>query len=70
MNYIEALKNDLIKTTTENGDTAFTSTGSYTLDLFSLMGGMRYNYSDLSNLFIRSFFEDNIITLQSFYNNI
>lgn len=64
MNYIEALKNDLIKTTTENGDIAFTTTGIYTLDLFSLMGGMRYNYSDLSNLFIRSFFEDNIVTIK------
>lgn len=64
MNYIEALRNDLIKTTTEKGDTAFTTTGKYTLDLYSLMGGMRYNYYDLSNLFIRSYFEDSTITMK------
>lgn len=63
MNYIEALKNeDIIKTTTENGDTAFKSTGSYNLDLYSLMGSMRYNYKDLNTLFLRSFYEDKVIT--------
>src|SRR5690554_3761156 len=64
MNYIESLRNDLIKTTTEKGDTAFTTTGKYTLDLYSLMAGLRYNYYDLSNLFIRSYFEDSTITMK------
>ena len=55
MNYIEALKKEeILTTTTENGDTAFQTTGSFCLDFYALAGGMRYNYKDLNNLFIRS----------------
>lgn len=51
-------------TTTENGDTAFQTTGSFCLDFYALAGGMRYNYKDLNNLFIRSYYEDKKITLK------
>lgn len=66
MNFIEALKNDdILKTTlTENGDLAFKSTGSYCLDFYSLMGGMRHNYLDLNSLFLRAFYEDKVLTLK------
>lgn len=65
MNYIEALKReDILKTTTEKGDTAFASSGSFCLDFFALAGGMRYNYRGINNLFIRSYYEDKLITLK------
>ena len=66
MNFIEALKNDdILKTTlTENGDLAFKSTGSYCLDFYSLMGGMRHNYLNLNSLFLRAFYEDKVLTLK------
>jgi len=34
-------------TRTEYGDKAFVSTGSYCLDLYALIGGMRYHVEDL-----------------------
>lgn len=65
MNYIEALKKEeILTTTTENGDTAFQTTGSFCLDFYALAGGMRYNYKDLNNLFIRSYYENKLITLK------
>ncbi|MGI6781721.1 MAG: DUF2828 family protein [Acholeplasmataceae bacterium] len=65
MNYIEALKKeDILLTTTENGDIAFASSGSFCLDFFALAGGMRYNYQGINNLFIRSYYEDKILTLK------
>ena len=67
MNYIEALKKEeILTTTTENGDTAFQTTGHFAL-IFMLAGGMRYNYKDLNNLFIRSYYENKLITLRSCY---
>lgn len=66
MNYIEAIKKeDILKTTlTENGDTAFASSGSFNLDFFGLAGGMRHNYRDLNSLFLRSYYEDRLTTLK------
>jgi hypothetical protein len=65
MDYIKALeKEDLLKTTTENGDTAFISSGSFCLDFYALSGGMRYNYEGINNLFIRSYFEDKLTTIK------
>lgn len=63
MNYIDAIKKEqILLTTTENGDTSFRSTGSFCLDYYSLVGGMRYNYRDLNSLFLRSFYENQLIT--------
>ena len=65
MNYIDALKKEnLLKTTTEKGDIAFKSSGSYCLDFYSLIGGMRYNYIGINNLFLRSYFEDKLLTIK------
>ncbi len=65
MNYIEALKKeDILLTTTENGDTAFSSSGSFCLDFYALAGGMRYNYIGINNLFIRSYFENKLLTIK------
>lgn len=49
---------------TENGDRAYNSTGSACLDFFSLVGAMRYNLKDAMNLFMRSYYEDPIMTIK------
>lgn len=43
---------------TENGDKAYLSTGSYCLDYFSIIGGMRYNYQNSIKLFLQAFYEN------------
>jgi len=49
---------------TENGDKAYRSTGSFCLDYFSLVGAMRYNLTDALNLFMKSYYEDPIMTIK------
>ena len=49
---------------TENGDKAYASTGSACLDYFSIIGGMRYNLKDAMNLFMKSYFEDPLLTIK------
>lgn len=49
---------------TENGDKAYLSTGSACLDFFSIVGAMRYNLKDALNLFMRSYFEDPVMTIK------
>lgn len=49
---------------TENGDKAFRTTGSYCLDYFSLVGGMRYNLKDALNLFMKSYYENPLMTIK------
>jgi len=60
MNYIDCIKDNLNRVTTENGDGANSSTGSSCLDFYSLIGGLRYNYKEIVNVFIRAFYEDKI----------
>ena len=45
MSFIEITKEMLDVAFTENGDKAYKTTGSYCLDYFSLVGGMRFNFA-------------------------
>lgn len=49
---------------TEKGDKAFLSTGSACLDFFSLVGGMRNNIKDSLKLFMKSYYENPLITIK------
>ena len=64
MGFYEVSKELLNKAFTENGDIAYKSTGSAYLDYFSLIGGMRYNLNDASKLFMKSYFEDPLLTIK------
>lgn len=64
MSFYEISEKILNKAFTENGDKAYISTGSFCLDYFSLVGGMRYNLIDGLNLFMKSYFEDPILTIK------
>ena len=63
MSFINISKEVINKVFTENGDKAFATTGSYCLDYFSLVGGMRNNLRDALNLFMKSYYEDPIIII-------
>ena len=58
MSFYEISEKILNEAFTENGDKAFKSTGSFCLDYFSLVGGMRYNLKDALNLFMKAYFEN------------
>lgn len=64
MNYIDALKDELNNVFTENGDKAYASSGSYCLDFFALIGGMRWNYKDILPMFVRAFGEDKLLSIK------
>lgn len=64
MGFYEITEQLLNKAFTENGDKAFKSTGSKCLDYFSLIGGMRFNLKNALNLFMKSYYEDPILTIK------
>ena len=64
MNYIDALKEQLNNAFTENGDKAFSTSGSYCLDYYALIGGMRHNYSQIIPMFVKAFNEDRLIAIK------
>ncbi|MGP1474222.1 MAG: DUF2828 family protein [Treponema sp.] len=68
MDALKAIKMQLSKSEklslTENGDTAYKSTGSACLDFFSLCGAMRKNISDLVKLFTKAYAENPVIALK------
>ena len=64
MSFYEISEKILNEAFTENGDKAFRSTGSFCLDYFSLVGGMRYNLTNALNLFMKSYYEDPILTIK------
>ena len=55
-------------TLTENGDTAFRTTNSAVLDLFGLMGGMRYNTDDFKLLFDKAYRDNKILAIAALLN--
>lgn len=61
---LDAIRSELNVVRTENGDVAHSTSGSYCLDLFSLIGGMRNNIEDASKLFIRALLEDPILAVK------
>ncbi len=51
-------------TETINGDKAFYSSGSHCLDLYALIGGMRYHVDQLYAMFLKAYYEDRHIALK------
>ena len=49
MGFMEITEKMLNSAFTENGDKAYHTSGSYCLDYFALVGGMRFNLSDALN---------------------
>ena len=58
MSFIEITKEMLDVAFTENGDKAYKTTGSYCLDYFSLVGGMRFNFASALTNFMKAYKED------------
>ena len=64
MSFISVSKDMFNIAFTEKGDKAFMSSGSYCLDYFSLIGGMRFNYEDALNNFMKAYKEDPILAIK------
>ena len=64
MSFYEISDKILNEVFTENGDKSFRSTGSFCLDYFSLVGGLRFNLKTSVNLFLKSYYEDPILTIK------
>jgi len=65
MDFLSALKDNMNKTTTQNGANALKSTNSYLLDLFGTVGALR-NRDDIEieNLFSYAFSEDPLLAMK------
>ena len=64
MSFIKITKDMLNVAFTENGDRAYKTSGSYCLDYFSLIGGMRFNYKHALNNFMKAYKEDPILAIK------
>ena len=64
MSFIKITKDMLNVAFTENGDRAYKTSGYYCLDYFSLIGGMRYNYTNALNNFMKAYKEDPILAIK------
>ena len=64
MSFIKITKDMLNVAFTENGDRAYNTSGSYCLDYFSLIGGMRFNYTNALNNFMKAYKEDPILAIK------
>lgn len=64
MSFIQITKEMLNVAFTENGDKAYQTSGSYCLDYFSLIGGMRFNYKHALNNFMKAYKEDPILAIK------
>ena len=64
MDYIEALYEELNKVYTEKGDLAYKSTGSFCLDFFSVVGGMRNTQKLVMPLFLKAFSENKLLAIK------
>lgn len=62
---MELIKNELNKTQTENGDTAYISTYNANLDFFGLAAASRYNQEQVSRLFLSAYSEDPSLALMN-----
>ena len=57
--------NDMINFAfTEKQGLAYQTTGSYCLDYFSIIGGMRFNYQKSLNLFLKAYYENPILAIK------
>jgi len=64
MDYITALSEELNKVYTENGDLAYATSGSYCLDFFATIGGMRGFNRLIMPLFLKAFSEDRLMAIK------
>ena len=64
MGFIKITEELLNEVFTENGDKAYQTSGSYCLDFFALVGGMRFNVDDALNLFLRAYYEDKVLAIK------
>ena len=59
MTFLKAINDELYnKVLTENGDTAYASTGSHCLNYFAAIGGLRNNAKESFDLFLKAYRED------------
>lgn len=64
MSFMEITKEMLNLAFTEKGDRAYKTSGSYCLDYFALIGGMRFNYTHALNNFMKAYKEDPILAIK------
>ena len=64
MSFISISKDMFDIAFTENGDKAYSTSGSYCLDYFSLIGGMRFNYDDALKNFMKAYKENPILAIK------
>ena len=67
MKFMENLGKQIYKVLTENEDIAYSTSGSYCLDLFSLIGGMRHYHNNIISLFLKAFYEDKKLALKYYF---
>ena len=67
MKTLDNIKKELNFTLTENLDIAYKSTFDENLDLFGLMGAMRYNSDDFMTLFIRAYNENQELAIRNLF---
>ena len=64
MSFISITEEMLNIAFTENGDKAYQTSGSYCLDYFGLVGGMRFNLDDALKLFLLAYNENPLIAIK------
>ena len=64
MSFISITEEMLNVAFTENGDKAYHTSGSYCLDYFGLVGGMRFNLDDALRLFLLAYNENPLIAIK------
>lgn len=67
MKTLDNIKKELNFTLTENLDIAYKSTFDENLDLFGMMGAMRYNSDDFMTLFIRAYNENQELAIRNLF---
>lgn len=64
MNFVDAIEKEIYKVLTENGDTAFKSSGSFCLDFFYFVGTLRGKYKEAITAFVKAFYEDKLLAIK------
>ena len=68
MNFIDALKNEGRKIFTENGASAYNTSGNACVDLFGSIGSLRNrNESEIESLFVEAFKEDKLLATKMLF---
>ena len=64
MGFIEITKDVIFNAFTEKGDLAYESTGSFCLDYYASIGGMRFNINEALMNFMKAYKEDPVIAIK------